>query len=38
MAMKVYSAFPKAPAILETYYVIAKCHIQAGESYLFAEI
>ena len=28
MAMKSYSAFPKAPALLELYHLIVKCHIQ----------
>ena len=28
MAMKKYSAFPKAPALLESYHQIVSCHIQ----------
>ena len=28
MAMKRYSAFPKAPALLEPHHQIVKCHIQ----------
>ena len=29
MAMKGYSVFPKAPALLEPHYLIVECHIQA---------
>ena len=30
MAMKGYSTFPKAPALLESSYLIIQCHIQDG--------
>ena len=30
MAMKRYSAFPKAPALLEPHHRIVQCHIQGG--------
>ena len=41
MAMKGYSAFPKAPASLEPYHQIVYCHIQDtrwGWSYPSAEV
>ena len=42
MTMKGYSAFLKAPALLEPYYQFVKCHIRdthwlGGESYPSAE-
>ena len=41
MAMKEYSTFPKAPALLEPHHQIVKCHIQktrgGGDSYPSAE-
>ena len=42
MAMKGYSAFPKAPALLEPHHQIVLCHIQdtccGGGSYPSAEM
>ena len=41
MAMKGYSAFPKAPALLEPHHQIVSCHIQDtrwGGSYSSAEV
>ena len=42
MVMKGYSAFPKAPALLEPHHQIVKCHIQdtrwRGGSYPSAEV
>ena len=42
MAMKEYSAFPKAPALLEPHHQIVSCHIQdtlyGGGSYPSAEV
>ena len=40
MAMKEYSTFPKAPALLEPHHQIVQCHIQDtrwGKSYSSAE-
>ena len=40
IAIKRYSAFPKAPDLLEPHYQIVLCHIldTFGESYPFAEM
>ena len=41
MAMKGYSAFPKAPALLQPHHQIVKCHIRTlvgGGSNSFAEM